>query len=894
MKIKYLLIFSVLFVLSCGSGTDPKVAVAPEHMDKNSNKISDNLERKFKKSGYLSTSTSAYKVAIALKKDPSKAYILSAELSDSDITYKTSDLVYAVFAELDASTIKNLSMNEEVSFIEEDYAVKTTLMYSTKQIGARRQWDSNYKGEHFGGTSTDIRLAVIDTGIDVNHSDFSPSASRVPISVDCYTTTTCENKTINTDDNSHGTHVAGIVLGGGNSVNTAATPDEAYLEVLDVFTAPNTGATNFFSVQYKGTNDRKLNAKFTWVGTAESGFAFKDKASAEANSSDLIGAACTGVLDTSGLGATGDGTTPNPGQFIACDSDITISTSDAVITPYGFIGYTTDQSLVGNTYAAQVQTTVESWDDGSSETALAGVAPDASLVGIKALGSSGGGSVSNIVRALDYVNGTASANNIIAVNLSLSISGGLSSVTLNLTAKNLVNNGVVVVASAGNEQGTYYVGSPGSDGSSLTVGAVNGSDQLTNYSSMGSPDSVKKPDVLAPGGSSSSRVYLTAPKTTHSSLSFWNDDNADVDYDPYTMKIGTSQAAPHVTGLIGLMASKLTAGWTFGSSTMPKLFKMLICMTAVEIGAGESGAETPGTPERAGMLKDTKEGYGRISADGALGSLSAWDYQTAPSANFTFGTSPHDVKTFARKISLSSANEYNFTMSVPTSADYDLYLFSGTPDDNGEPVLLASSALLGASTERIIDFVPAQSGDHYIVSKWVSGAGQTSIVLESQKAKPSAVTQISDIRFDKNMRDQKIVVSWKTNVPTTSILQYGSVGGMGNEIVASSDLTTEQSATIDIEHGNYYYARILASSTGSSEQEKSTAVSAVYRINANTSLESNPSIDELPIATEAGGCGSITSSGTKNTTSWPNTLIILIPFFILYITRKTQTKQKRI
>src|SRR5438105_4705263 len=82
----------------------------------------------------------------------------------------------------------------------------------------------------------------------------------------------------------------------------------------------------------------------------------------------------------------------------------------------------------------------------------AGAAPAASLVSLKVLDANGGGSISSVIAALDWVLANHAAYNIRVVNLSVGAAIHESYWTdpLTLAAKRLVDAGVVVVAASGN------------------------------------------------------------------------------------------------------------------------------------------------------------------------------------------------------------------------------------------------------------------------------------------------------------------------------------------------------------------------------------------------------------------------------------------------------------
>lgn len=853
----------LLFLInSCGNN--------PSNLNLQKPKLTPDLLSKIKMNQL--SAVGGYKVAIKIKDGEDISDLLSAK----KIRYKANDLVNAIFVDLDKESILSLAKDDRVELIEGNNNVKVDLLYSTKQIGVRDLW-ATYNGEtlaNSGSSSDKIRLAVIDTGIDDLHGDFS---GRVIKKVSCYQNQACtEFGTSYRDDHGHGTHVSGIVLGDGSSCDEIN--NTAYIELHGYLSSLTSASRYFFPAQFDVAGSAgDLYLEMTWNSTflTTASMSIQNKNNAEALNNEVLYGPLTDSI-SSGPGTASD-------QFIQSPIYSITPTSGTLLLPHAFLPYTTDSNASGKEFWARVGTVVQGWSDGQERTA--GVSYGSELVSVKSLGSTGTGSIDDIVRSLEYVNNNSLTNNIIAVNLSFSMGNGITSEILKTAVRNLVSNGISVVVSAGNEQQQgSSISSPGDEAAVITVGAVNDQNQVTSYSSIGSlSSSVIKPDVLAPGGSYVTRNYIMAPKSRYADNSPWK--TPDVAFDSYALKIGTSQATPFVTGLIGVMASK--------KQLSPNIYKMLICMSSFETGSRENSAvymNAPAIPERAGGIKDRVEGYGRIDVKGAMSALdveiSASELATCPLCSFYFSSNVYDQKTFTKAVSLSSEEEYNFNMSVPAGADYDLYLFNANPDINGEPILLASSALINNQLEKIIDFVPPYTGSYYLVAKWISGSGASNFSLESERTKPSTQTQISDFRIDRYMRDKKIMVSWKTNIPTASKIQYGATGGLGSEL-SESNYLTEHRFSFNIENDNYYYIRGISSSDANNELDISTATTVVYRTSTYGELEKDISTEDLPVIPNVGGCGTINNSPSDfDSRDFSAIITMFIPIIFLLVIRK--------
>jgi subtilisin family serine protease len=193
-----------------------------------------------------------------------------------------------------------------------------------------------------------------------------------------------------------------------------------------------------------------------------------------------------------------------------------------------------------------------------------GMAPDAHLIGFKVLKDSGAGEDAFIIKALDKVAEiNEQAGRLVIHGINLSLGGAFDPMSYNCghtplcqELRRLWNQGVLVCVAAGNEgyavlEGSdgpiqsnmdLSIGDPANLEEGITVGSVHKLNPHTYgvsfFSSRGpTADGRMKPDLVAPGERILSAAH-TAPA------------DATAEKDLYVEMSGTSQAVPHVSGLL--------------------------------------------------------------------------------------------------------------------------------------------------------------------------------------------------------------------------------------------------------------------------------------------------------------------------------------------------------
>lgn len=162
-----------------------------------------------------------------------------------------------------------------------------------------------------------------------------------------------------------------------------------------------------------------------------------------------------------------------------------------------------------------------------------GVAPGVGINLVRVLNCQGKGTLSGALAGLEYIKVSLEARPVDAVVILMPFVGGFSR-SLNAACRDLVANGAVVIAAAGNYRDDACLYSPASEPEVVTVGAVNSADQLMSQGAGGS-NFGRCVDLFAPGDD------IVSASSDCSTC--------------FTSRSGTSQAAAHVAGIAAVILS---------------------------------------------------------------------------------------------------------------------------------------------------------------------------------------------------------------------------------------------------------------------------------------------------------------------------------------------------
>ena len=754
----------------------------PAWVDQDNNGIADTLDQEIADRVANGTAQEYVNVTVMLSSEPT-AYDANAFVSSGGYV-TTSPWTYATYGfggQITYDQIVNFTEQcSDVLLVEKEAVGQANVAYAAKQIGARTYvWNTlGLQGD------SQSSIAIVDTGIDDSHPDFSPGFGSGDFSkkIVGWNDQITPGTTSPYDDNGHGSHVSGLAAGNGFfSVDASEYATATWGANLGRITS--TGTYLITGMMVNRTGPITVKVKWTNTGTGRVSalpLYYGDKT--------LSTGSWTNVASVS---------TPNK------DTWYTLTYNVASTPSGGYDMYHPLLTLTAGTGNLYVVFTV-SWPytppaDGFS--AWTGIAPQAKLVGVKVLNNAGSGTDTGLISGINWIIANRMTYHITVASMSLGFSSEVT--TVDSVVVNLVNSGVTTIVAAGNSgSGANYIYTPGSVDEVITVAAMNQFDNIASFSSQGGTSrytgKTTKPDIAAPGGSFYAVPLFSADSNDWDAEKMWLDV---VSNDSAPMQ-GTSMSAPIVAGAASIIIQAMGgfASWQY-TRQRALLPKMVLLMTATETYPNLREPASPYSPtlERGG--KDAQEGYGRINLDAAVDAVLK-TYIVGTTEIDTLGRPPtlSDISVlgqklaWARNVQLTADRKYTFTLSVPTAADYDLYLYNGTHDGYGQPVILAKSVNASAGTNESIEFTANATGTYYIVAKRVSGFG--TFTLSSSIISPGRDVAVVNV----GLSAAQVYVGDVVNIAVT-VENYGTQTETFNVTVFYDNSTVRTQDVVDLGAG---------------------------------------------------------------------------------------------
>ncbi|MFD2631352.1 S8 family serine peptidase [Idiomarina piscisalsi] len=314
----------------------------------------------------------------------------------------------------------------------------------------------------------------------------------------------------------------------------------------------------------------------------------------------------------------------------------------------------------GGPHGTHVAGTIAALDNGFGVRGVIGSDPNLHIV--KVFNSSGWDYSSSLVSAIE----TCADNGADVVNMSLG--GGGSSQTEANAMQNLYNQGVLLVAAAGNDGSAYSstdpMSYPASYNAVMSVAAVDSSKNLASFSQKNSQVEISGPGVS---------VLSTYPEGTGGQGN-------------YGTMSGTSMASPHVAGVAALV-------WSHHPTCSAQEIRNVLNVTAEDLGA--SG-------------RDVKYGYGLAQSKDAI------DYIDANGCDGSGGGGGEEPPTnnelsngqTVSNLSATTGDSLYYTLNVPAGATDLSFNINGGSGDADLYVRFGSQP-----TQSSYDCRPYQSGN---------------------------------------------------------------------------------------------------------------------------------------------------------------------------------------
>jgi hypothetical protein len=404
------------------------IARIPADVDKNHNGIEDSLDQEIADRVSNGTAQEPINVIVMLKTEPT-AYDSNAFISSGG--HLTSTLwkhaIYGFGGQIPYDAIPVFAkLCPDVLLVEEEAICHSSLAYAAQQVGARTYvWSTlGLQGD------PNLSVAIIDTGVDASHPDFSPGYDNQSFSKkivgwnDQIGTSTSPY-----DDNGHGSHVSGLAAGDGffsvDASGNAIATDGANLGPIS-----SSGTYLISGMMVNKTGTIRVSVKWASTGTSKLTTLYLYYGDKTLNTGSWTQVASVNTLSQ--------------------NTNYSLSYNVASAPSGGYDMYHVLMSLTAGTGSLYFLFNM-SWpymppSDGFS--AWTGMAPQSKLVGVKVLDNTGSGTSTGLISGIDWLISNRVTYHITVASMSLGFSSEVASV--DSAVVNLVNSGVTTIVAAGN------------------------------------------------------------------------------------------------------------------------------------------------------------------------------------------------------------------------------------------------------------------------------------------------------------------------------------------------------------------------------------------------------------------------------------------------------------
>ena len=333
--------------------------------------------------------------------------------------------------------------------------------------------------------------------------------------------------------------------------------------------------------------------------------------------------------------------------------------------------------------------------------------------------------------------------------ISMSLGGGASSTTEQNAFENALNNGVLSIAASGNDgtsSGNDALSYPASYDAVVSVGALNSSKQIANFSQKNS-----QVELSAPGVS----VLSTLPNNQYAS---WN---------------GTSMATPHVSGVAALVWSHFTQ-----------------CSATQMRKALNDSAEDLGSSGR-----DQSYGYGLVQAKAAYDYLTQYGCE-GNGDDGGGGTDPEPVELTNGQaqsgLAGATGEELEFYIDVPAGATDLSFVMNGGSGDADLYVRFDSAPTTSSydcrpyksGNSENCDFATPSAGRYYVMVRGYSAFSSVSLTASytADNGGGGGDGELSNGVTESNLSAaQGAEIAYYIDVPAgASNLEFVTAGGTGD------------------------------------------------------------------------------------------------------------------